>query len=39
MLIFLFCAESKNRPCRFFKSPDGCFKGDECPYLHLENGK
>lgn len=39
MMVMNIFPGSANRPCRFFKSAKGCFRGDECPYLHLEDGE
>ena len=32
------CLETTGRVCRFFNTARGCYRGDACPYHHLQQG-
>ena len=37
MLVPLY-VETTRRVCRFYDTKRGCYRGDECPFLHLQQG-
>ena len=38
-LIFVFTLEDlSRRVCRYFRTRSGCWRGDQCPNLHVKKG-